>query len=156
MKMIPDGDWACFIDGDAMFLHSDFGHKLEAVIKDNPDCELFSCVTNRVATDYQLRPGLYETDNIRRHKQEANINWTCFKTRCSDITNHSPISGVLILLSKSQWLKAGGFKEDGILGVDNSIHYRVRDTGGKVKLIEGFYVYHWYRGGIRKNKQHLL
>ena len=56
------------------------------------------------------------------------------------------MSGVVILLSKKTWALLGGFA-DGFLGVDNAIHQAARDRGFPVYLMEGVYVYHWYRAG---------
>ena len=57
---------------------------------------------------------------------------------------------------KSVWEKVGGFKEDKMLTVDNDIHRKIRISGEKVGLMKGIYVQHWYRGGIKENRQHLL
>ncbi len=54
------------------------------------------------------------------------------------------MSGVVILLSKQTWIQLGGFAS-GFLGVDNAIHQAARDHGHRVYLMEGVYVYHWYR-----------
>ena len=75
--------------------------------------------------------------------------------QCVDITDISPISGVLMLLNKGLWKKACGFEEKGILGIDNSIHYRVQALGQRVMVMKGVYVYHWYRGGNPSDKRHL-
>jgi GT2 family glycosyltransferase len=66
------------------------------------------------------------------------------------------LSGVLIVIKKSIWEKVGGFKEDKMLTIDNDIHRKIRISGGLVGLMKGIYVQHWYRGGIKENRQHLL
>jgi len=59
------------------------------------------------------------------------------------------------MLKKSTWLSSGGFKNNGLLGVDNSIHYNVVNKGGKVGMMLGMYVWHYYRSGIATDKKHL-
>ena len=60
-----------------------------------------------------------------------------------------------MLVKKSAWLESDRFKEAGLLGIDNSIHYAIRNMGGKVGLMKGVYVQHYYRGGDMSNKSHL-
>jgi hypothetical protein len=43
-----------------------------------------------------------------------------------------------------------------MLTIDNDIHRKIRLINEKVGLMKGIYVQHWYRGGIKENKQHLL
>jgi GT2 family glycosyltransferase len=66
------------------------------------------------------------------------------------------MSGVMILLKKSMWEKVGGFKEEKMLTVDNDIHIKVRNAQGKVGLMQGIYLQHWYRGGNIKDIKHLV
>ena len=61
-----------------------------------------------------------------------------------DVTNTHCISGVVMLIKKSVWRKAGGFKS-GFLGIDNDFHQRVVKLGDKVGVMRGIYVYHCYR-----------
>jgi len=75
--------------------------------------------------------------------------------RVKDVTSYSPISGVFFILKKGSWKKTKGFKRQGILGVDNSIHYEIQRIGGKVYQMLGLYVYHWYRNGKRWDTKHL-
>ncbi len=62
------------------------------------------------------------------------------------------MSGVVILLSRKTWGRLGGFA-DGFLGVDNAIHQAARDLGYRVYLMEGVYVYHWYRADAESSAQ---
>lgn len=157
MSLLPNkNDFACFVDGDAMFTTHYYGHQIENIIKTHPDCGLFTAVTNRVGTKYQCMPGMWDNNNIDDHWIKGKELHDNHYSECSDITHGPPLSGMLILLRKKEWKKAGGFLEDKMLGIDNSIHYRVRDIGGKVKLMKGVYIMHYYRGGKIENKEHLL
>ena len=66
------------------------------------------------------------------------------------MTHESLMSGVVILLSKKTWALLGGFP-DGFLGVDNAIHQAARDQDCRVYLMEGVYVYHWYRADTHRS-----
>ena len=78
------------------------------------------------------------------HRQVGQAIQANARTALRDVTGESLMSGVVILLSKQTWHMLGGFQE-GFLGVDNAIHQAARDRGCRVYLMEGVYVYHWYR-----------
>jgi len=157
MKMLPnDNDWACFTDGDAMFTTPFFGSQLEKIIKANPEAKLFASMTNRIGTAYQCVHNMWYENDISVHFKKGMELAETKETDCTDITDGAPISGVLIMIQKSEWKRVGGFAELGqALGVDNSIHYAVRDNGGKVFLMQGVYMLHYYRNGNKADKSHL-
>lgn len=151
-----DNDWCCFVDGDAMFLQPNFGHIIDQYTQQN-DFGLLTCYTNRVGTGYMLEYGMWDIDDIKEHRKKAVEVFERNQYNIMDITNLSPLSGVLMLLKKETWLKAGGFTHKGMLGVDNSIHYNVRNNGMKVGLMMGLYIFHWYRSGKNiHDKSHLM
>lgn len=158
MALLPnDDDYACFTDGDSMFTTHTFGHQLKDITEKYPEVPLFTCVTNRVGTNYQLVEGMWDVEEMATHWMVGDHLKNKNYDECLDITNNSPISGVLMLIRKKEWQECGGFQEGiGMLGVDNSIHYRIRDLGKKIYLMTGVYVQHFYRSGLAQNKQHLL
>jgi len=150
MSLLGENDWACFVDGDTMFTTPFFGKQIEDCIKEDA---VYTAVTNRVGTSYQVI-GDWNNNDLEYHRK---LGQTLSDTKyrdLKDITNESPLSGVLILLSKKLWKEVGGFSE-GALGVDNSIHIRAREHSKKVYLMEGVYLLHYYRGGDRKKTDHL-
>lgn len=149
--------YACFIDGDAMFLMPHWGKQIEEIVSAHPNAGLFTCMVNRVGTDYQCEPGMWGIDNIQRHREMAEHIYKIYGNKVIDVTDNSPISGVMMIVKHNEWHRVGGFVDNGkALGVDNSIHLRLRKKGGKVLLMRGIYLYHYYRGGNRKDKKHLL
>ncbi len=151
-----DSDYACFIDGDAMFTTSSYGKQLEDIVGRYLKCGLFTCMTNRIGNKTQ-RDGNWDSDNILDHR---NIGEELFKTKYAeveDITNKEGdlMGGVMILIRKDVWKKLGGFSEKGMLGVDNDIQLKAREKGEKVFLMKGVYLYHYYRGGDQLNNKHL-
>lgn len=157
MNLIGSNDWGCFIDGDAVHTSSFFGKRIEEVIEANPDYPLLTCYTNRIGCPYQIAPNVDKNTNDQRYHRDFGENlWNTNNTKVLDITKNSPLSGVLILIKKSVWERVGGFKEVGMLSVDNDIHYKLQKTGLKIGLMKGIYVQHWYRGGNINDKKHLL
>ncbi len=158
MSLIGDGDWACFLDGDAVHTTTYFGKRIEEIIKANPSFSLFTCYTNRIGCPYQIAPGVdLKSNDQAYHRILGEKIWDSNKSKVIDITHEvGLLSGVLILINKDAWSKAGKFKEEKMLGIDNDIHKKVRAAGFKVGLMKGIYVQHWYRGGDIKNKIHLL
>lgn len=149
MELIPDNDWACFLDHDATFTTRYWYYQLEKIIKDNPSFGLFTSMTNRIRPgSYQLFPDIpQDIHDIKYHRKVGNLIKEKYNTSIQDITQppRHDLSGVVILLSKDTWKNVGGFI-DGFLGVDNNIHKKCRDSKIKVGLMLGVYVYHWYRG----------
>jgi GT2 family glycosyltransferase len=145
MNSIPDGDWVCFLDHDAMFTTSNWYIQLYDIIKQNPNYGLFTCMTNRVGMKYQIYKEIdQDNHNIRYHRNKGSDIQLKFQNTAVNITNSSPLSGVLMLISKETWKCVGGFSH-GFLGVDNDIHFRCKKHNIQVGLMSGVYVYHWYR-----------
>lgn len=144
MELLGDDDWACFLDHDAMFTTEDWYKHLGDIIADNPQFGLLSASTNRVGNPSQRIAGLDDTHDILYHRNIGKRLKNQCGTEVNDVTKAHCISGVVMAVSKKAWQKAGGFP-DGFLGVDNYFHKRVADSGGKIGVAKGLYVYHFYR-----------
>lgn len=156
MQMVPfDEDFACFLDGDATFLTTDFGKQLEDIVNKYPECGLFTCLTNRVKNKKQVA-GDWKSNDIEVHRKIAGRLHKLHYDEIEDIADiaKGSLSGVVILIRKSLWRKLGGFT-NGMLGVDNDIHQKAYANFEKVYLMKGVYVYHWYRGGDMMDVSHL-
>lgn len=157
IRLIDDESWVCFLDGDAVHTTTYFGKRIEDVVTANSDYQLLTCYTNRIGCSYQLAPGVNaESNDQKYHRIVGEAFWRRNQTKVVDITNNNYLSGVLILIKKSGWQKAGGFSELGMLGVDNDIHKKFKFLNLKVGLMTGIYVQHWYRGGNKNDKSHLV
>ncbi len=165
MRMLPnDEDFACFVDGDTIFTTADYGHAVHEVVSYYPNIGCFTCCTNRVGFSTQIAPGVnVETNDIAYHRNFGKKLYETYGTQCKDITLvKSPVnkqiymSGVMILLQKKLWKKIGGFHEDKILGIDNHLHKAIMLANEKIYLMQGIYIYHWYRWPNSKDKSHLL
>ena len=156
MGLLQDNDWACFLDGDAVHTTTYFGKYIENILSANPNYDLLTCYTNRIGCKYQIPSNVnWQNDSQKYHREIGNKLWEKNGTSVLNITSKSPLSGVLILISKKMWSYVGGFKEEKMLSIDNNIHEKVRYAGGKIGLMEGIYVQHWYRGGDINQTRHL-
>lgn len=146
MDLLGDDDWACFLDHDAMFTTDDWYKMIELIIADNPDYGMFTAVTNRIGNPQQKIANLDNTNDMAYHRDIGDRLVRQGQTTVMDVTNTHCISGVVMIIKKSVWKKAGGFKS-GFLGIDNEFHKAVAKAGSKIGVARGLYVYHWYRQG---------
>lgn len=157
MELIPDGDAACFTDGDVLFLTPDFGDIITKYYQEFPTSVL-TCWTNRI---HQLAKGQlwpHQTgSDIKEHLQIKQG----FK---SAAPIDGPASGFLLVVPKSVW-KVHRFTEvnkynpdqPNLLGVDNEWTNRIRQAGVRFLRMNGIYVWHTYRLlSDGKDKSHLL
>jgi hypothetical protein len=145
MDLIPDGDAACFHDGDTMFLTPDYGHIIEQYANAHPD-DVLTCWTNRI---HQLAVGqLY--DNIKSSDIKDHLTTQQGFTTTTEITG--PVSGFLLVIPKHIWLLYPFAEENiyrpgelNLLGVDNEWTNKIRRNGIQVLRMDGLYVWHTYR-----------
>ena len=55
----------------------------------------------------------------------------------------------MFVTSKKAWYEVGGFRENGLIGVDTNYVGKLKAKGYKIYLLKGLYVYHWYRGVLQ-------
>jgi hypothetical protein len=152
-----DDDWACFVDRDTYFPHPNYGNHIEAIInKHGVTYKLLTCMTNRVGTTYQCVKNMWTVEKGAAHEDRAKSLWYAKGVEVEDITNSTPISGMLILVQKKFITENRLLKDGLLLGADNDFHYIAKESGEKVGLMRGVYVYHYYRNGVPTNKQHLI
>lgn len=144
MRRLQDDDWCCFLDHDAMFTTRDWYPRLHRLTELCPSVGLFTCVTNRIGNSEQLALASTQEQqhNIKLHREYG--TWRAEKHGDSFRIATKPVSGVMLMLSKATWHAMGYFKP-GFLGVDNQAHKDVERIGKKVVILDGIYVYHWYR-----------
>jgi len=162
MSLLPDGAWGCFVDGDATFTTYDYGFVIEKAIKENPSYSCFTCYTNRIGCPWQIAPNVDKVSNdIEYHRKFGASLKDAYGSTTIDVTSNVPpflqaFSGFFILLKKSAWLGVNKFKEEKMLSVDVDMHEKLTRNGYRTGLIQGLYLYHWYRGGDMSNISHLV
>jgi hypothetical protein len=154
MSLLPnDMDYACLTDADAMFTIPNYGHLIDGIIKAYPECRLFYAKTQRIGCTWQ-RDASIRGDDITLHRAHGKALAEKHGVTCIPAGKEPPASGFLILLRKDLW-KLVHFKEQGILGVDWDFYRRVQSRNEPILLMQGVYLYHWYRGGNQKSTKHL-
>lgn len=157
MSMLPDDSYGCLMDYDTMFLTNDYGKHIYEYVNQFQDAVL-TCRTNRMHTsnDFQQLQGIDRGNHdINYHRSIADQRKQ-FLYETTDISKPDRtklMGGMLMLVPKKIW-KECPFNERGILDVDNDFHKDLIAKDKQVLIMEGIYIYHWYRqnGG----KDHLL
>jgi GT2 family glycosyltransferase len=157
MQLLPqDTDYGVLTDRDIMFLTSDYGKQIEDIIKMYPDTGIFTCYCNRVGNPWQRYNGVISEN--QDWKYHIDLALKLQKEKYLEVKEiPRSISGFLMVIQKKTWQRVGGFLEQGILTIDNNFSRKVLAIGKKILLMEGIYVFHYYRllEGGRKSKQHL-
>jgi len=133
-------EWVLFHDHDIFFANKNWMQICQKHLRDNKDGGLFTCVTNRIGNGEQKVFREQDDHDLRHH-------WMFAEKQQGEplIEATRPISGLIMLTSKTAWKKCGGFREKGIIGVDNHYYGAVKRAGYKVYIMKDLYVYHRYR-----------
>ncbi len=145
MRLIPDGDWACFLDYDVQLLTPDAGLILHKYAEQNPFAGLLTAYCNRLSQlnkTQVLNNTISDDPNILNHIAIANERKKdLYKVTAID----KDISGFLMMVNKSTW-NVHPFPETGkCLGVDTVYGRRLRVYGYEILRMEGLYAFHAYR-----------
>lgn len=153
INLLPeDDDWACLMDGDTMFLTSDFGHQIQEYVDKYPDTGLFTCYTNRCHYKCQMydEHELFNETDIKRHHKAAKLISIVMKDGIFDIDRR--IAGHLMVIQKRTWWKIRNEvqikcikQEKKIRGVDTKISNAILHAGLKIRLMQGVYIFHYLR-----------
>lgn len=143
-------DWVCMMDGDVLFLLSDFGHQMQTYIDLYPDTGLFTCYASRTSQKHlKWKSATMENTSIVYHRNKAEQLHKAYHGEVIDLGDQQAL-GYLMLIKKSTWsaireLVAEWTVEKDILGVDRRISKAVQNAGLKTYLMKGMYVLHYYR-----------
>lgn len=158
MALIPDGDTACIRDIDTLFLTPEQPAIIEQYAKEYPDAVL-TCLVNRVSQlsrQQLLGETVSEDSDIRNHIKLAEKQQEKHRITRSVHEINRDISGVLMVVPKSVWLKVP-FPETGkCLGIDTEWNRLIRMAGIKILRMNSIYLFHIYRlaNGVH-DKRHL-
>lgn len=143
MALVPIGDWAVLMDHDCMPTTSRWYAQLEDAIAFLPDAGAFVACVNRAARRWQ-RAGDAVSNDIAWHRRFG-AERAKLKTLL-DITETKGWAGTMFAIARRTWDEIGG-APDGLGCVDHALHYRLRDAGRRVYLVEGLYAFHWRHDG---------
>lgn len=156
VNKFDNDEWLCFVDADVMFLTSNFGQHIQAIIDAHSrDFTAFTCMTNRVGQLKQCHTGKMSNNfNVLDHVLIAEKKQRESGLGIVEMKSSHLLSGLLILAKVSTFKKVP-FKGDGMLGVDNQWHKDLYTKGGRLGLMLGVYVFHRYRNQSPNNTSHL-
>lgn len=151
MQRLHDGDWAIFLDHDAMPTTGRWFLQFAEAIRFQPDAGAIVAMANRIASPWQRAPVPTNCNDMAWHRRYGTER---AKVRTLlDISQTKGWGGVCFAISKAAWQAAGGFAH-GLGCVDHSIHFRLQRTGRKVWLHEGIYFFHWRHHGEQDPTAH--
>lgn len=156
MSLVPkDDDYALFKDHDCLPTTYEWYNHMNAIVKAHPQVACFNVRSNRIDCRWQRYP-CDDTNDFMYHWKLGHEIFAKYGLKVKDCTTKGLMSGLVMVIKKSAWRKVGGFREDGILGVDNHFHKRLIAHRQRVYLMEGIYFWHWYSDNRRLGKKHLL
>lgn len=141
-------DHVAFLDHDAVWTTPTWYQQLLEAIARYPDGALFGAMTNRIGNRQQIPPGAPAGHDMAAHRSFGQELQDRFGSEAIDVTNAHLLSGVVLCMPAAARAKLP--IADGFFGVDNELHRAARRVG-KVYLLRGLYVQHWYRGAGEKH-----
>jgi glycosyltransferase involved in cell wall biosynthesis len=144
MELVPEGDWVCFLDHDAMWTTREWYRQLTEAIAFKPDAGVMTAVTNRIAAPWQ-QVGDRNNHDMGYHVRLGHQRLE--RRSLLDISRTKGFGGVVMVLSKAVWREVGGFV-DGLLCVDHTLHFALQRLGRPAYLLESLYVYHRRRAFV--------
>ena len=146
----PDSDWLAIIDHDAMFTVYDWYLQLQKAIENNPKAKAFTCRVNRLNSLRQMVPGVDPHNHDMSYHRR--VGKYLAKHHWGKTSNHSNpkeaghYSGTFLCTHIGTIKSLGGFPVIGkTLGQDNLIHKKIIESGHEFHVVNGIYMYHWYR-----------
>jgi GT2 family glycosyltransferase len=155
MSLVPDGDWALFLDQDISFLTNTKWFRLcEEAIEKKPDAGMFCAKTTRLRrtrSKWQMvgDGNCHDMKELRRLGLETHEKYGCSLrevTTTEQRNDGRPNSGFFILINKNIWKEIELYIPHRLISTDYAIHRAVQSLGYKIYLIEGLVLYHWWRG----------
>lgn len=143
MTLIPEGEHACLMDIDAMFLTGRQPAIIEDYIQKYPEAVL-TCYTNRVSPlSKQLLHGkVNENADVKTHIPCA----VMMQMKPMSVRRvNNCISGFLMVVPKSVWNKVKFAEGMGCLGVDTKFSKHLHINHVPILLMENLYIFHSYR-----------
>jgi hypothetical protein len=159
MDLIPDGDSACIRDIDTLFLTPEQPAIIEQYANEHPNAVL-TCYLNRCSPLSRMQllgETVSEERDILQHIGLAVHQQDRHKITRSATEINRDISGTLMVVPKSVWMKVP-FPDNGkCLGVDTTFGRQIRAAGIKILRMNAVYLFHTYRlaNGVH-DKRHLV
>jgi hypothetical protein len=176
--LVPnDDDYICILDPDVMMLHPHQMKWIEDIVlsEEWQKYDVLGCMTNRVGIDQQVsrsvsvtwerigskivekeflehKETMFDLYDVKKHTIYADIIHDKNKFI---IEEAEVVAGFLMIFKKSIWNQ---IKFEESIQFDMKFCNAVKQSGGKIGIMKGIYVFHNYRMGKDniKDKTHLL
>lgn len=142
MQRLAPGEWALFVDHDAMMLTNDVWPDLLTAIAQHPDAGAVVCFTNRTGNARQ-KIDAPDGDDISTHAEFARDLREKRGFSLTRVTGEE-MTGVWFATNRDAWEKTGGFVH-GFGEVDNAYARALKRCGLETWRLDGIYVYHQRR-----------
>lgn len=142
-------EYVCFKDRDVWFPHPFHQRYIAEIVADHPNAA-FTCLTGRTNNRWQKWLNSGEIDTMEGQAYEAKRVWDLYEHACHDHTKDQLWSGHVMIVPKSLWIPLDE-EEGGLLGIDNKIHEMIKEQGGRILLMAGVWVAHYYSGWTGEN-----
>jgi len=133
--------WVLLLDHDVLLLNPHWYAIMQAAILENPRAGIFTCWTNNIGNPDQRWGQPIEGDSFAAHRALARGVFEGFGNQ-STVIEGAKCSGMLLLIRKAAWSKAGGFPGVGMFREDWIFGRKVQQAGFEVRRLDGLYVYH--------------
>lgn len=146
IERLPAEDWVCVRDGDTLFLETDWGRQIEALVAANAEgFDVIGCMTNRLRAPYQLHSGKISGEaDIDAHIEVSHRRRKQYGTHVEPLPS-GPVAGMLMLFPKTEWARHP-FEERTIY-FDQVFCTQARAGRARLGIALGLYVFHLYRWG---------
>ena len=155
--LIPDSDWICLMDYDAMFLMPEQINRMYEYVEKFPNASMFVCYGSRVhdLSPQSFKDKKYESaTGIAGHIVLAQQQ---FEKGVVASRVVRPVAGFLMLFSKATWFSFKFIEGIGCLKVDTTFSKQILYSGGQILLMESIYIWHTYRLAThKKDITHLI
>lgn len=155
-EMVPDGDWICIRDNDTCALAPFINKQIEDIVaKHGHRYDLLSCYTNRLGLAHQLPFGLSDNPDILHHKKIADEFFKDYYDQVEE--SPKPTAGLFMLFPKKTWQNnrfVPGLANSPNGFVDYQFAQGVLNSGGKIGICKGIYLFHAYRIGQANVREH--
>lgn len=149
-ESLPEDGWAAILDHDAMFTTPIWYKQIVRAIKEQP-LGTFSCISNRIGVESRWQSANRNEVEASDHDVRSHRVFGAMQSHdktLTDVTERELMAGMFFVMSKRTFDIIGPFP-NGLRGLDNSLHVRLRMKGLKLYCINGLYLYHWYRADGR-------
>ena len=146
LESLPADGWAAILDHDAMFTTPVWYKQVMRAIKEQP-LGTFSCVSNRIGVESRWQSTSRDDMDAGEHDIRSHriLGAELSKDRTlTDVTDRELMAGMFFVISKKTYRIIGPFP-NGLRGLDNTLHMRLRMKSLRLYCINGLYLYHWYR-----------